>query len=195
MFRKDAGYEYSSSRLFLAKNNGDGSVTYIKGTKAGWDRDNYLEIENLEEGDYYFVAEVDWNEKTEDKSFVVNCYGPSEIDFAECDEDKNEIIRMVAADHVTSQIGEVEVTPNEEDAAIVKSKVTSDFGYEMIHIQNGADESGYKETVNFPKFEGLTLMEPESGNGYDVLVAAGETKIVLIKQSCRGYGYSMSFSS
>ena len=38
-------------------------------------------------------------------------------------------------------------------------------------------------------------MEPESGNGYDVLVAAGETKIILIKQSCRGYGYSMSFSS
>ena len=38
-------------------------------------------------------------------------------------------------------------------------------------------------------------MEPESGNGYSVLVAAGETKIILIKQSCRGYGYSSSFSS
>jgi len=100
MFRKNSGYEYSSSRLFLAKNNGDGTVTYIKGTKAGWDRDNYLEIENLEEGDYYFVAEVDWNEKTEDKSFVVNCYGPSEIEFVECDEDKNDIVRMVAQDHV-----------------------------------------------------------------------------------------------
>jgi hypothetical protein len=65
----------------------------------------------------------------------------------------------------------------------------------MIHFQNDAAESAYKETVNFPKFEGLTLMEPESGNGYEIVVEAGTSKIVLIKQSCRGYGYSMSFSS
>jgi hypothetical protein len=39
MFRKDAGYEYSSSRIYLAKDNGDETVTYIKGSKGGWSRD------------------------------------------------------------------------------------------------------------------------------------------------------------
>jgi hypothetical protein len=38
-------------------------------------------------------------------------------------------------------------------------------------------------------------MEPESGAGYDVLVKAGETKIILLKQSCRGFSFSSSFSS
>jgi hypothetical protein len=83
MFRKDAGYEYSSSRLFLAKIEGDDAVTHIKGTKGGWDRDNYLECPELEAGEYYLVAEVDWNENTEDKSFIVNCYGASSIEFEE----------------------------------------------------------------------------------------------------------------
>jgi hypothetical protein len=73
------------------------------------------------------------------------------------------------------------VEPNSEDAAIVKYKHTTDFGYMFIAIKNGAEASGYKETVTYPSFEGLTLMEPESGAGYDVLVKAGETKIILLK--------------
>ena len=63
----------------------------------------------------------------------------------------------------------------------MKYKTTTDFGYQMIVIKNGAESSGYKETVNYPSFDGLTLMEPESGTGYDVLVKAGSTKIILIK--------------
>ena len=89
----------------------------------------------------------------------------------------------------------MKVEPNDEEPAIVKSTVNSEFGYTMIVIKNDAESSGYKESVEFPKFEGLTLIEPESGNAYEVVVPAGETKVVLIKQACRGYGYSMSYSS
>jgi hypothetical protein len=96
MFRKDSGYEYSSSRLYLAQINGDDEVTFVKGNKAGWDRDNYLECQDLEAGEYYLVAEVDWNENTEDKSFVLNCYGASVIEFDESSLEKNEIVRMIA---------------------------------------------------------------------------------------------------
>ena len=102
---------------------------------------------------------------------------------------------MIAIDLAQQRGENVKVEPNEEEPAIVKSTISSEFGYMMIVIKNDAPSSGYKETVEFPKFEGLTLMAPESGNGYEVSVPAGETKVVLIKQDCRGYGYSMSFSS
>ena len=102
---------------------------------------------------------------------------------------------MIAIDLAQKGGENVNAEPNEEEPAIVKSTVSSEFGYMMIVIKNDAASSGYKETVEFPKFEGLTLLEPESGNGYEVKVPAGETKVILIKQECRGYGYSMSFSS
>ena len=46
MYRKDSGYEYSASRIYLAQED-QGKVTYIKGTKGGWNRDLYLECEGL----------------------------------------------------------------------------------------------------------------------------------------------------
>jgi len=43
MFRSDSGYSYSAARLYLAKDNGDGTCAYIKGNKAYGSRDTYLE--------------------------------------------------------------------------------------------------------------------------------------------------------
>ena len=68
MFPKNSGYEYSDARCFLVKINAKGAdtkVTYIKGTKTMKTRDCFLEIDEVAEGNYYFVAEVDWIESTE----------------------------------------------------------------------------------------------------------------------------------
>ena len=105
---------------------------------------------------------------------------------------KNDTIRMIAKDIVEQGGEDINVEPNEEEPAVVKSTVTSEFGYLMIVIKNGSQSSTYKENVEFPKFEGLTLVDPEEGNGYEIAVEAGETKVVLIKQECRGYGYSIT---
>jgi hypothetical protein len=49
-------------------------VKYISG-KQGWDRDTWVECENLEEGDYYLFVEHDWPEKQEHTEFCVSIYG------------------------------------------------------------------------------------------------------------------------
>ena len=182
MFRADAGYKYSAARLYLAKDNGDGTVTYIKGNKDYGTRDTYLECELLEAGQYFLATEVDWNEETEEQNYVATCYGASGIEFVESELPKNELVRKIALALVEDGAEGVESEPNAEDESIVKSTIGgTEFGYNIIVIKNGAESSGYQEDVDYPKFEGLTLMEPESGNGYSVLVPAGETKIILIK--------------
>lgn len=84
---------------------------------------------------------------------------------------KNEVVRL-AAEAIVEKGEGVEMEPNEEDPNIVKHKVTTDFAYQVICIKNGAETSGYKENVTYNTFDGLTLMEPESGMAYDVLVKA-----------------------
>ena len=78
------------------------------------------------------------------------------------DIDKNQVVRFAADSIVATGVG-VESEPNAEDEKIVKHTVTTDFGYEVICFKNKAESSGYKETVTYNSFKGLTLMEPESG--------------------------------
>lgn len=158
-------------------------------------RDTFLEVDDLQKGTYYFVPEVDWIESTESHNFTVTSYGAGGATWEPIhDIDKNQVVRYAAEAIVANGEG-VRSEPNAEDENIVKHTVDLDFGYEIICIKNGAESSAYKETVTFNSFEGLTLMEPESGMQYDVLVKAGITKIILIKQSCRGYSKSYSYSS
>ena len=68
-------------------------------------------------------------------------------------------MRQIAVSIAEKGGDDVKVEPNEEEPAIVKSTINSEFGYLMIVIKNDANSSGYKENVEFPKFEGLTLIE------------------------------------
>mgnify|MGYP000965586668 CR=1 FL=1 len=52
-------HEYNDVRLFLMKENDDGSYDFIKGTIDAYKRDVYLEIENLLQGTYILVAELE----------------------------------------------------------------------------------------------------------------------------------------
>lgn len=140
MYRKDAGYEYSSSRIYLAKINEDGTVHFIRGSKGGWSRDQYLECDNLQDGEYYLIAEIDWNESTEHRSFTVNCYAQFEVDFSDSLDDatKNHVLRMIAISLAERGGDDVKVEPNDEEPAIVKSTINTDFGYMMVVIKNDA---------------------------------------------------------
>jgi hypothetical protein len=62
--------------MLLVKENDDGSSEYIKGVNMGFKRDTYLEVENLIEGDYLLVAELESAFLgAKDESFVLTCYG------------------------------------------------------------------------------------------------------------------------
>ena len=108
--------------------------------------------------------------------------------------DKNQVVRYAAEAIVATGEG-IETKVNDEDENIIKHTLSTDFGYSVIFIKNGSESSAYKETVTYNKFDGQTMMPPESGTQYDVLVKAGTTKIILIKLSCRGYSSSYSYSS
>jgi len=42
---------------------------------------NFMDEFNIEEGDYYLIAEVDWIEATKDKSFAVTVYSENKVIF------------------------------------------------------------------------------------------------------------------
>lgn len=64
MYPKNSGYKYSSCRLFLVKTDTGGkSLHYIKGALGLAKRDTFLQIENLEEGEYLLYCEIDWAAK------------------------------------------------------------------------------------------------------------------------------------
>lgn len=109
MFPKDCGYEYSDCRCFLVKINEGGSetkVTYIKGQKTMKTRDAYLEVEDLEEGSYYFVTEVEWLEGTETQRYTVTSYGAGGAVWEQMQEiDKNQVVRYAAESIVATGEG------------------------------------------------------------------------------------------
>jgi|TARA_B110001450_G_scaffold75285_1_gene71729 hypothetical protein len=42
-------------------------------------RDTHVEFQDFEAGTYLMYVEVQWNGKTPNTTFCVNCYGPSEV--------------------------------------------------------------------------------------------------------------------
>lgn len=103
--------------------------------------------------------------------------------------------RRAMAAMVAQGIDGIEQSPNDENDAIITYSMSADFGYLLTMIHNGDASSTYQLSMNYPKFEGMELLSPESGDGYQVSVKAGETRTILIKQDCKGYSYASSFSS
>ena len=68
-FQKGCGYKYSFARMMVMKlrNGRDAKegVEYIAAAITDpTDRDTYVEVKDMEEGEYYFFIEPDWHEET-----------------------------------------------------------------------------------------------------------------------------------
>lgn len=50
-----------------------------KEVSAYANRDTHVEFQSFEPGMYLMYVEIQWNGKTPNKTFCVNCYGPSEV--------------------------------------------------------------------------------------------------------------------
>jgi hypothetical protein len=62
-------------------------------------------------------------------------------------------------------------------------------------IKNDETDCTIVEEVNFPKFDGLSLVAPEEGDSYKMEVPPGEQKIVMVKGALEGYSLRMTYTS
>lgn len=194
MFPRNSGYQYSNARLWVVKILGDGQFQYIQGYKTLKTRDVYLKVEDLAVADYYLVTQVDWIEGVEDHDYVVTSYGESGLSFE--DETSSLTVEEVLRGSCQQMVEEELIDKKDDETTIKKYWLkTADIGYITYMIKNEDEESTYKESMSYPTFDGCTMCEPESGAGYEAVVEAGQTKIILIKLECNGYSMASSFSS
>jgi len=84
MFAKDSGYEYSSARITLVKLAAETfskGALFIGGNSSVAQRDTYLECQDLEEGQYFLLAEIDWVDDSVEQECNITSYGPTKINF------------------------------------------------------------------------------------------------------------------
>lgn len=149
-------------------------------------------------GEYFIFVEMDWAEKTEDTEFCITSYGFSKTFFLRDEKslfDKYGLLRKVYATKALQKLEGVTCVNYEEKNApgVNKYKCFNEEGYGFIYITNEEKDSSFKEKVNYTKFEGLEMVKPQQGQGYEVLVKPGETKCILIR--CDPEGYAMSAST
>ena len=86
-------------------------------------------------------------------------------------------------------------TIHPDNPNIITYELKTDYRYLMTMIYN-EDPAGatYNLNMTYPKFKGMTLLPPFSGEGYEVSVKSGESKVIMIKLDCKGYSYSSSYS-
>ena len=66
-------------------------------------------------------------------------------------------------------------------------------GYGFNFFLNDSTEGSIREVVTYTRFNGLELVKPYTGSGYEVLVPPLQKKIVLLKQT-NPTSYSLSFT-
>ena len=203
MFPKNAGYEYSNTRMCLAKVDEEGCLSFVCGTTGLKSRDTYLECEQLDAGDYFLFTEVDWIANTKEKNCNITCYGPTCLMFEDVTEsrDKGEFIKEILIKMACDAQGEeapemenIETEVVESNENIKRVTVGTKFGYSGYVIINDAEDSCYKENAEFKTFTGLTFLAPEEGSAFNISVECQTKYCVASKQSVKGYQMSKSYS-
>jgi len=92
MLGRGVDIKLSFSRIILIrlKNGRDwgGDIEYIKGmTSSVVARDVYLELDCLEQGEYYLYVEIDWHPSTQQFEFAAASYGVQHVEFHQDDRD------------------------------------------------------------------------------------------------------------
>jgi len=129
MFTIESDYSYSNARMALVKARGstiDEGVTYVKGCYDIKQRDTYLECENLEEGNYFLLSEIDWVSEEFSKSFSVNSYGPAEVEIVDLEETvtRRNFLEAMCRSLVDLGHESVKTSPNENCEDIVVHDLT-----------------------------------------------------------------------
>lgn len=150
---------------------------------------------NFEAGDYLCYVEIDW-QTDEINSFVLSAYGSSEAFFIR--DEKGEHPEFLEKVFMSCAIKYGRKTTFENEGAVdcIKYHQMLPEGYGYNFFCNDSMVASIKEVVTYTKFQGLELVKPFSGDGYEVLVKPQEKRIVLLRQTNpTSYNLSFTFSS
>ena len=68
------------TRVIFAKEEPNGDLRYID-SKGERTRDSAMTFDKLEVGEYYLYVEIDWNDNTLEREFVISTYGVEDVFF------------------------------------------------------------------------------------------------------------------
>jgi len=82
-YADNADIKYSNFRVIVAKKTDDG-LLYINNSIGCKKRDTYVELGNVEEGEYLIYVSIDWRPETleEDRFFNITSYGSKQTKFS-----------------------------------------------------------------------------------------------------------------
>ena len=88
MMQRSSNYKYSLVRFIVFKatdpNNLLRGCEFIKGV-GGQKRDEYIELNDLEAGEYFVFVQMEWDESStclEKKEISISCYGQGDVTFS-----------------------------------------------------------------------------------------------------------------
>ena len=143
-------------------------------------------------------VEFDWPDKSEHTDFCVSYYG-SATDYFLRDEaaqfNRDELLASLMASCAEQGLASEhkQIKNYEDQGAPLVKKYTgfTEEGYGYVHITNDEPEAEFTEVINYPKFDRLSLLKPQKGQGYNVTVKPGQKKTIVIRQN-DPTGYSLS---
>lgn len=207
-FPRNSGYRYGDGRIAVFKISSEEDIAdlenaelaYIDGARKAYNRDVYLELENLEAGIYMVFADIDFDESTaeENRTYVITAYADFEVNFTIYDHEVATVPGLIRAAGLACLRAEPEGLNTKEIPGAENCKVhrfTTNFLFNFTIYENDEEDKTVIEKVTFDPFVGCELYTEEGGNEYEVSVQPGEKLIILNKISQRKYNYQYTYAS
>jgi hypothetical protein len=175
-----ADFKLSAVWLVIAKANNINQVVFV-GEKTKADREVFTEL-NLKAGDYVAYIKVAWYDQ-QIHDYVISGYGVAEIKFVRMLKSQipnfleNVYLQKMLTTKTTSTIEDYAAQGHPKCFKIVS--IGRD-GFGCIYYENGSNKT-LQENVTFKMMEGLKLCKPYQGVAYQIKVAPGEKKAVLVR--------------
>ena len=198
-FGPETEYKYSFARLMLLRVVDRQAMAFdCVAAVNDTQRDLHLEVEQLEPGEYYIFAELDWNlVLTDAPQFQITAYGRQQAQFL------GDEHSLVTKENLLCSIMRTKVI-QDHPGLTVKSMANSDLvqkykdfngeeGYCFIYFSNMESHATYRETCRFTAFEGLRLLPPHFGTTYEIEVPPQSEAFVLIQITDPGWTMKSSF--
>lgn len=198
-FQPNSGYGYSFTRLMLLRIIQRDTLSFeCCAAVNDTGRDLHLEIPNIEPGEYYIFAELDWSLiSAESPKFQITAYGNSKTNFLGDEHNllsKEELLCSIMRTKVIQGHQSVSVKNMANSHLVQKFKdFSGEEGYCFIYFSNLEEYATYKETCKFTLFEGLRLLPPHFGSSYEVVVPPQSEAFVLIQIVDQGWTMKSSF--
>lgn len=127
---------------------------------------------------------------------MVTCYGASTVYFTDVTKkfQRDDVVRAALL-NIMNQGQQVEASAPEEAPDCQILDVSTDFGYSAYVVNNGEANITYEEDAEFPEFEGVQLLAPETGNTFQLRAEPGELKMVVMRMACNGFKLAKSYSN